>query len=216
MNLVRSSHSWTEAESAAGFVLRYLMPMRKQLIAVLGSATEADQALRILLTHLVSAGFGEHQQGRLRDFLARAVRSCAKARLVESERLQADQEKLGRLTPDAKDWLVRWRECLLERAWRALEREEHREPTRPLYSVLWVSTTEPKLSLDELAAAVEKRIAVPLEQARLQQLKLESKAAFAQLLADEIVETLENPDKAMVKKEIQSLGIGKAFAGLAV
>ena len=37
INLVRSSHPWTEADSAAGFVLRYLAPMRRQLTAILGS-----------------------------------------------------------------------------------------------------------------------------------------------------------------------------------
>ncbi|WP_145390987.1 hypothetical protein [Stieleria neptunia] len=226
VNLVRSSHSWTEAESAAGFVLRYLSPMRKQLTAVMGSTEEADQALRILLTHLVSAGFGEHRRGRLRDFLARAVKSCAKARLAEqagAEQASAEQggtesdpEKSASVTLDSKQWLVLWRNCLLERAWRALERMQHQEANRPLYSVLWASTIHPKASLEEIAAEVEKASSVKLDQVQLQQLKLEAKAAFAQLLADEVVETLENPDKAAVKKEIQSLGIGSAFSGLTV
>ena len=216
VNLVRSSHSWTEAESAAGFVLRYLSPMRKQLTAVMGSTEEADQALRILLTHLVSAGFGEHRKGRLRDFLARAVKSCAKARLVEQGGAKSDQEKSPTVTLDSKQWLVLWRNCLLERAWRALERMQHQDASRPLYSVLWASTIHPKASMEEIAAEVEKACSVKLDQIQLQQLKLEAKAAFAQLLADEVVETLENPDKAAVKKEIQSLGIGSAFSGLMV
>lgn len=216
VNLVRSSHSWTEAESAAGFVLRYLAPMRRQLTTVLGSTKEADQSLKILLTHLVSAGFGEHRKGRLRDFLARAVRSCAKARLTEQGRLESDKEKLEMLVQDSKEWVVMWRDCLLERAWRALERMEHQDQDRPLYSVLWSSTVNPKASLDELAEAVEKQCSVKLDQMKLQQMKLEAKAAFAQLLADEVVETLENPDKASVKKEIQSLGIGGVFSGLTV
>ncbi|MCA9135372.1 MAG: hypothetical protein KDB00_01400 [Planctomycetales bacterium] len=216
VNLVRSSHSWTEAESAAGFVLRYLAPMRRQLTTVLGSSNEADQALKILLTHLVSAGFGEHRKGRLRDFLARAVRSSAKARLTEQGRWESEKEKLACLAADSKEWVVMWRDCLLERAWRALERMEHQDASRPLYSVLWSSTVNSKASLDELAAAVEKQCSVKLDQVKLQQLKLEAKAAFAQLLADEVVETLENPDKASVKKEIQSLGIGGVFSGLTV
>ena len=216
VNLVRSSHSWTEAESAAGFVLRYLSPMRKQLTSIMGSEKEADQALRILLTHLVSAGFGEHRKGRLRDFLSRAVRSCAKARLSEKGRLEEETQRLAAATQDSKEWLMMWRDCLLERAWRALERMEHQDDTRPLYSVLWTSTINAKASLDKLAVAVETQCGVKLDQIKIQQLKLEGKAAFAQLLADEVVETLENPDKTSVKKEIQSLGIGGAFSGLSV
>ena len=216
VNLVRSSHSWTETESAAGFVLRYLAPMRKQLTAVMGSEAEADQALRILLTHLVSAGFGEHKKGRLRDYLIKALRSCAKARLSEQGSEQEQKEKLAGVTHESKEWMVMWRDCLLERAWRALERMEHQDRERPLYSVLWSSTLNSDASLDELAQAVQSRCGIKLDQVKLQQFKHEAKAAFAQLLADEVVETLENPDKAAVKKEIQSLGMGSVFSGLSL
>ncbi|KAA5544448.1 hypothetical protein FYK55_08945 [Roseiconus nitratireducens] len=216
VNLVRSSHSWTEADSAAGFVLRYLAPMRRQLVAVLGSETEADQALRILLNHLVSAGFGEHRNGRLRDFLLRAVRSCAKARLNELGRQSGEPGKPSGINLSSKEWIIRWRECLLQRAWRALERTEHQDPQRPLYSVLLARSTHPKADLTELCAAVKKRSGVELTPAELDAMKMEAKAAFAQLLADEVVETLEHPDKASVQTEIKSLGIGSAFAGLGV
>ncbi len=214
VNLVRSSHSWTEAESAAGFVLRYLPPMRKQLVQALGTAAEADQALKILLTHLVSAGFGDHRKGRLRDYLFKAVRSAAKAHLTEQGRLESDRAKLDVIANASKEWLVMWRDCLLHRAWRALERMEHHDRQRPLYTVLWTGTTHSQAGLDELGKLVEQACGVKLDQVKLQQMKLEAKAAFAQLLADEIVETLETPDKASVKKEIQSLGIGSAFTGL--
>lgn len=216
VNLVRSSHSWTEAESAAGFVLRYLSPMRRQLIGVMGSESEADQALRILLTHLVSAGFGEHRKGKLRDFLAKAVRSCAKARLSEQGQLDDASERLAKISTDSKDWLILWRECLLQRAWRALERIEHQNPGKPLYSVLWCSTTDAKAGWDQLASAVQNRCGVQLSQMQLQELKQEAKANFAQLLADEVVETLEKADKASVKQEIRNLGIGGVFSGLSV
>lgn len=216
VNLVRSSQSWTEAESAAGFVLRYLPPMRKRLILVMGSEQEADQALKILLTHLVSAGFGEHRKGRLRDYLSRAVRSCAKARLSDRGRWEAEQERVSAILQDSREWLLMWRDCLLGRAWRALERMEHQDAKQPLYTVLWTSTINAKASLDELVDAVEKQCDVKLGQADLQQLKADAKAVFAQLLADEVVETLEKADKISVKKEIQSLGIGGAFSGLTV
>jgi hypothetical protein len=193
--------------------------MRKQLTSILGSETEADQALRILLTHLVSAGFGEHRKGRLRDFLSKAVRSSAKARLSENGQPESETHRhaVARLaSKDSKEWLLMWRDCLLERAWRALERMEHQDAKRPLYSVLWTSTVNPKASLDELAVAVERQCGVKLDQIKIQQFKLEGKAAFAQLLADEVVETLANPDKASVQKEIQSLAIGSVFSGLSV
>ncbi|MEO1615090.1 MAG: hypothetical protein AAFV88_04520 [Planctomycetota bacterium] len=188
--------------------------MRKQLVVTLGTERDADQSLRMLLTHLVSAGFGDHKKGLLRDFLAKAVRSCARARLTDKGRLESEQEKLSAVVPDSKTWLTLWRDCLLERAWRALERQEHSAPDRPLYTVLWHSTVRSKATHEELAAAVNERTGQSLAAGEIQQLKVDAKAAFAQLLADEIVETLEVPDRESVKREIQILGIGSAFAGL--
>jgi hypothetical protein len=39
---------------------------------------------------------------------------------------------------------------------------------------------------------------------------------FAQLVADEVAETLENPTSEGVKREINKLGLGKAFNGVSV
>ena len=50
----------------------------------------------------------------------------------------------------------------------------------------------------------------------LDALEMDAKAAFAQLLADEVVETLQDPKKDAVKKEIKSLGMGAAFSGVSV
>ena len=216
VNLVRSSHSWTEADSAAGFVLRYLTPMRQHLAEVLGSDAEADQALKLLLTHLVTAGFGEHKQGRLRDFLARAIRSCAKARLQELGQLSEDKSELSAVTPDSKEWLIRWRQCLLDRAWRALERIEHHDLTQPLYTVLWTRATNPKVTPEDVVAEVKQRTGNDIGVEQLDALEMDAKAAFAQLLADEVVETLQNPKKSAVEREIQSLGMTAAFSGVSV
>ncbi|MEL6104685.1 MAG: hypothetical protein AAFU85_01555 [Planctomycetota bacterium] len=216
VNLVRSSHSWTQADSAAGFVLRYLTPMREHLTEVLGSEQEADQALKLLLTHLVSAGFGDHKQGRLRDFLARAIRSCAKARLQELGRLSDDKSELSEVTPESREWLLKWRQCLLDRAWRALERMEHHDLSQPLYTVLWARSTNPKVTPEQIVAEVRQRTGNEVGVELLDALEMDAKAAFAQLLADEVVETLQSPQKDAVQKEIQSLGMGAAFTGVSV
>jgi hypothetical protein len=216
INLVRSSHSWTETNSAGGIVLRYLSPLRKQLAVVLGSSAEADAALKILLNHLVAAGFGEHGRGRLRDFLAKAARSAAKARLTELERLESDREKLDRLRPESEQWIQLWRDGLLERSWRGLERMEHLDPEKPYFTVLWTRTTMRKSSPAEWKAALETRLKRQFDPQKLETLRVDAKAAFAQILADEIVETLETPDKDAVKSEIHSLGISGAFSGLTV
>lgn len=215
INLVRSSHSWTEADSAAGFVLRYLAPMRRQLTKVMGSTKEADEALRLLLSHLVTAGFGDHKKGRLRDFLVRGIRSCAKARVNELPEEGRPQLDLSEVQLESPQWVGFWRDCLLERSWRALERIEHQDPETPYYSVLWAATTNPKATVDELVTMANKTASQSVDSNAVNRLLPESKAMFAQLLADEVVETLQSPTKADVKQEIKQLGMAGAFAGLA-
>jgi hypothetical protein len=214
VNLVRSSHPWTKADSAAGFVLRYLAPMRRQLIALLGSEQQADEALKLLLAHLVSAGFGDYKNGRLRDFLVRGLRSAAKSRLSELPKDETSHVDLEQLTIESKEWLRLWREGLLERAWRSLERKEHAEPDSPVYSVLHLATTNPGATPEMLAVQVNTEFGLQIDQRVVREVLPEARAMFAQLVADEVAETLETPTIEEVKREIGQLGLGKAFAGL--
>jgi hypothetical protein len=216
VNLVRSSHPWTQADSAAGFVLRYLAPMRRQLTSVFGSTEQADEALKLLLGHLVSAGFGDHRQGRLRDFLLRGIRSAAKALVNEMPENKRPDLNLDEVTLGSKEWIGFWREGLLERAWRSLEREEHAEPGSPVFSVLHCSTANPQSSPSMLVVQIASETGAKTDEATVQATLPLARALFAQLVADEVAETLENPTSEDVKREISQLGLGKAFSGVSV
>ena len=216
VNLVRSSHSWTEADSAAGFVLRYLSPMRRQLAAILGSNAEADESLKILLAHLVNAGFGEHRQGKLRDFLIRGVRSCARARLADIPEKERPPNKVDSVVPMSPEWLGFWRDCLMERAWRALERYEHAHPDEPVYSVLFAMKSNPKITTTQLIQQVTKESGNEVDEGVVNRALPLAKSMFAQLIADEVVETLESPSRDDVKEEIRTLGLVGAFEGVIV
>lgn len=216
VNLVRSSHPWTEADSAAGFVLRYLVPMRRQLISILGTNALADDALKLLLAHLVSVGFGEHKRGRLRDFLIRGVRSAAKSSVAELPEAARPKIDLESVTLESKEWLTFWREGLLERAWRSLERIEHAKSETPYYTILQGASSSTPKTPAVLAAQIASEIGLQISEARVQELLTEARTTFAQLIADEVAETLENPSGDDVKREIALLGLGKAFAGITV
>jgi len=216
VNLVRSSHPWTEADSAAGFVLRYLAPMRRQLTEVLGSSQHADEALKLLLAHLVSVGFGEHKRGRLRDFLLRGIRSAAKNRVADLPEDKRPVIDLDELTLESKQWVSYWREGLLERAWRAMERQQHQTPEPPVYSVLFHSTSNRSATSEEIAVAIQNESGLDIDAATVQALMPQARTLFAQLVADEVAETLENPTGEDVKREIAQLGLGKAFNGISV
>lgn len=216
VNLVRSSHPWTEADSAAGFVLRYLAPMRRQLTSVLGSTEQADEALKVLLAHLVSVGFGEHKQGRLRDFLLRGIRSAAKSSINELPEDKRPELNLESVTLESKEWLAYWRDGILERAWRALERKEHADPDPPVFSVLRCATSNPQATSAMLAVQIASDTGIKIDPAAVAKILPDARALFAQLVADEVAETLEKPTGEDVKREIGQLGLGKAFNGVAL
>ncbi len=216
INLVRSSNPWTKADSAAGFVLRYLAPMRRQLTSIMGSPEQADEALKLLLSHLVSVGFGDHKRGRLRDFLLRGIRSAAKTRVGEMPEGERPALNLDALTLESKQWITFWREGLLERAWRSLERQEHAKPDSPVFSVLHCATANPQATPAMLVVQISSELGVNTDEAMVQRTLPIARALFAQLVADEVAETLESPTSDGVKREIAQLGLGRAFNGVNV
>ncbi|KLU01715.1 hypothetical protein RISK_006214 [Rhodopirellula islandica] len=251
VRLSRSRQTWTGAGSAAGFVLRYLPPMRRLLTDVLGSESDADRALAILISHLVKSGYSGHAKGRLRDFLILGLRSAAKARASEIES-KAKKSSEG-ATPESpreldlesaktesRQWLSYWRDGLLQRTWRALEREQHRERTRVyrtedaaldapsanaeanvpphdlVHDVLRMVTDHSGESSEVIAGRTAELAERSVSAAEVKRQLPVARSLFAQLLADEVSLTLEAADAEAIQAEIRKLGLQKAFAGLQV
>jgi hypothetical protein len=245
VHLARSKQTWTGAGNAAGYVLRYLVPMRRLMLDVVGSATEGDRALAILVAHLVKAGFNGNDKGRLRDFLIRGIRSAAKARFDElKQSIESGATLDGKPIPtpdpprvelaqlDSGDWVGYWREGLLQRAWRSLERYQHAvrygrvatsevipegAPVEDLiHDALRVSMAYPSETVEKWASRVSSMAGrtVTAEEIR-SQIEL-ARVRFAQQIADEVAQTLEQPDPKAIHAEIKTLGLTKAFAGVKV
>lgn len=214
LKLVRSSMHWTETTSAAALVMRYLIPLRRQLIEIFDSDQEADEALKLLFNHLLTAGFSGHNRGRLRDFLVKAIRSAAKARWKQRPESSLGELELGQTTADSEVWLNRWRDCLLQRAWRSLEREEHQLPGTPVYSVLQIAAKSPQQTAEMLAMRVAEERGLAIDKQTVTSTLPRSRAMFAQFVADEVAETLEQPTGPTVKQEIKTLGLTSAFVNL--
>jgi hypothetical protein len=225
-------------------VLRYLPPMRRLLTDVLGSQSDADRALAILISHLVKSGYSGHAKGRLRDFLILGLRSAAKARASEIESKAKQSGEIPSSEPtkelnldsaktESREWLSYWRDGLLQRAWRALEREQHRERTRVersedvtvgandpsddlVHDVLRMVTDHSGESSEVIAGRVAELTERTVSAAEVKRQLPIARALFAQLLADEVSLTLEDADAKAIQEEIRKLGLQKAFSGLQV
>ncbi len=211
--LTHKSRPWTDAESAAGYVLRYLVPMRDQLIQWTGSEQLADESLKRLIAHLVTQGFGDNRKGRIRDFLMRGIRSAAKSVINELPEGKRPAVDLNAWVPDATSWLTLWRKGLLARAWRSLERIEHKAPAQPLYTALKVATQYPQEDPSMLAVRINGMIDQRVEPESIRTLLVQAKAKFAELLEVEIAESLDDLQPASIAKEVEVLGLTGVFTG---
>ena len=190
--------------------------MRRQLIEILHDETLADASLKRILGHLVSVGFGKDNQGKLRDFLLRGVRSAAKATVAELPEDQRPQLELSNVTLESEQWLAWWREGLIERAWRSLERVQHAHPEEPLFSLLQAATEAPDENVSLWAVRVASATGKTFPEEDLTRLLPLARTQFAQFIADEVAETLANPTRDEIKREIKKLGLTKAFHGIQV
>jgi hypothetical protein len=129
---------------------------------------------------------------------------------------QRSQTRLDDLTLESKEWIKFWREGLLERAWRSLERQEHAKPNAPVFSVLHCATTNPQATPEMLVVQIATDNGVQTDAETIRAMLPEARAIFAQLVADEVAETLESPSGDDVKQEIQLLGLSRAFNGISV
>ena len=138
--------------------------------------------------------------GKLRDFLLKGVRSCAKARIAEMPESERPQTNMDSVTSESPEWLGVWRDCLLERAWRALDRFEHANPEMPVYSVLFAIKSQPKATTTQLAQQVSKEMGTAIDEEIVNRALKTGRTMYAQLIADEVVETLERPSQGRCQK----------------
>lgn len=214
---LETTPSWTRSRSAAALVLRYLDPMRGQLIEWLHDEKLANDSLTLLIGHLVTEGFGTCCRGLARDFLIRGLRSAAKTKislLPEPERPEIDFS--GWLT-DTPSWLTRWRGEILNRAWRDLERQQHRVPTRPLFTLLRQAIENPGETPEMLAIRINtegRSEQVRVTPTAIREWLVPAHHRFAELIWNEVAETLERNDPRSVNEELQTLGLRQTLVKL--
>ena len=97
-----------------------------------------------------------------------------------------------------------------------MERQQHANPDPPVFSVLHLATSNPKSTPATLTAQLGSESGIQIDEPTVQKILPEARTLFAQLVADEVAETLEKPTSAAVKREISQLGLGKAFNGVAL
>ena len=80
--------------------------------------------------------------------------------------------------------------------------------------MLHCATANPQATPSMLVIQIATETGLQIDESNAETILAEARRMFAQLVADEVSETLEKPESENVKQEIKILGLSKAFVGI--
>jgi hypothetical protein len=209
-----STH-WPVIGDPVQFVLRYAPAVRCYVGALISHTHDAEDVVQDFLTQAVSRPFTPEQvrRGRFRDYLKAALRNAA---ITHFRRAASPLRAAGDVSSfpaaevdDAADraWLAEWRGCLLQRAWEALEQHEHLAPRGIAYTALRLAVDHAEESSESLAARATALTGCAVGAAAFRKQLSRARRRFAQLIVNEIRQTLDHGRAEDVVEELCDLGL---------
>lgn len=210
------STQWSAVHDPSHFLIRYAESVRNYLVALLKDGQEADDVAQEFFLGVVAKGFVrvDADRGRFRDYLKTSVYNAAMTHLRRKQRQlgTVDGSVIQHVVvdPDSNDdaeWLANWRQCLLDRGWRAMERHEHAAPDSLYHTVLRLSAEHPEEDSVKLAERASNQIGRPLRADAFRKQLSRARRMFAEVLVNEVAETLENATPELVEEELRQTGL---------
>jgi RNA polymerase sigma factor (sigma-70 family) len=212
--LEQISTRWPLISDPARFVLRYAPAIHRYLAALIKDSHLLEDVLQDFLLQMVQQRFEPEQvkRGRFRDYLKACVRNAALTALRRRRPVQADPALLTALAdPDdpadeaSRQWRDEWRQTLLARAWdRLLDHQEH-SPGNHAHRVLRLYLDHPSEDSAALAARLAEETDCRLTAEAFRQQLSRARRRFAELLVEEVRQTLEQPGPEFVEAELADL-----------
>ncbi len=187
---------------------QYAPAARRYLGSALRNDEAVDEVMQELALKLVRHDFrnASPDKGSFRSFLKTVLfRMVAdyhrgKNRVVE---LAPDYDPVEPQSAE-HDFAESWREEILERTWMRLEELED-ESGRPRYTVLRLKVDHPKWDSQQLAQAVGQRTGTEVTTTNFRVLLHRSREKFAELIVDEVSQTLQVADREPLQEELAEL-----------
>jgi RNA polymerase sigma-70 factor (ECF subfamily) len=200
------------ARAQQHLIQRYAGAVRRYLLAVLRDAEAAEDLTQEFALHVVQGRFhrADPRRGRFRDYIKVAL-----LHLVSNYR-ERQRRQLRSLAPESPAWdilaapseereedfNVRWREELLARTWDALAAEHG-----GLYAVLRFRAEHPGMASEEMAQQLSRRLGRPFTAVGVRQTLRRARERFADLLLDEVAQSLEAPTVEQLAEELSELNL---------
>jgi len=195
---------------------RYSGAIYRYLLGALRDPDAADEVFQEFALRFVRGYFrnADPQRGRFRDF----VKTALSHQIIDYRKrkfgspVTALPEGVEPTAPEPetvasdREFLNRWREDLLDRAWEALEQVQQ-QTGQVLYAVLRFRADQPQLSSAEMAAQLSAQLGKPLSATGVRQTLHRAREKFAELLLDEVARSLQTSDFDRLEQELIDLGL---------
>jgi RNA polymerase sigma-70 factor (ECF subfamily) len=217
-SVVCRAHTGTPLEAAQAhrlLLLRYGEAVRRYLLGAVRDPEVADDlfqefSLRLLRGDLKGA---DRERGRFRQFvkgvLSHLIADHHRQR-SRSRQAPEDADELADLAAAPADtdleFLDGWREQVLQGAWQALDRVE-RATGQPFFTVLRLRVDRPELSSGDMAEELTRRLGHPVSSAWVRQNLHRAREKYADLLVEEVAQTLESPRADDLERELIELDL---------
>jgi RNA polymerase sigma-70 factor (ECF subfamily) len=205
-------------EAQKQLLLRYYGAVYRYLLGIVHDLQVAEEltqdfAVRFLRGEFHRADPGE---GRFRDFLKAALRHLAHDYWRKQGRAPRFLEEDGALgqaatasTADSsfdRQFLDKWREELLSRTWEGLAAVEA-GTGHPYLTILQRKTQEPGIRSAQIAEQLSSQLKKPFTEVAVRQLLHRAREMFADLLVEEVVQSIESRELDKLEQELVDLDL---------
>jgi RNA polymerase sigma-70 factor (ECF subfamily) len=196
---------------------RYGGAIKRYLLKVLGDEEAADELCHELALRFLRGDFRNVNpaEGRFRGYLKTVL-----INVVRRHRKKQHQQRFESMTPEVKepavdesvvlaedrDFLDSWRNELLARCWAALSRDEE-GGGQPYFTTLQLRAGHPDMPSPQLAALIGTRLGRSVTAVGVRQMLHRARQTFADLLIDEVANSLADPTDEQLEQELMVLGL---------
>ncbi len=216
-SMVREAHGdHTAVQSAQQRLLdRYGGAVRRYALSALRNEDAADEVFQEFALRFVRGDFGkaDPERGRFRAFVKTVVyrlivdyqrRAKKLGREGAMHSNVAEPEDSAATLGDDEAFRTSWRDELLARCWQKLEADEKRS-RKPYHTVLRYRVAHPELRSPELANGLSEELGKLINAGAVRVLLHRARELFAEILLDEVVESLADGSLDEAEQELIDL-----------
>jgi RNA polymerase sigma-70 factor (ECF subfamily) len=215
--IVQQAHG-PDAEAAAAarrrLLQRYGGAVKRYLLGALRDPETAEELTQEFALRFMDGKYqgADRERGHFRKFvkgvLAHLIADHYRRRQAQVRPLPEEVEDAQAPGPADPDplFVESWRQALLGRAWQALA-EVEAQTSQPFYTVLRFRVDHPDLRSAQMAEQLSAQLGKPISPASVRQTLHRARDRFADLLLDEVVQTLGRSAEDDLEQELIELNL---------